>query len=232
VADDFLTDEQQAERARQWVRENGMFIAAGVVLGLAVLFGWQSWQDRQLEVAGDAAVVWGQLSSAINGERYNEVDEAFAVLEKDFPGTPYVDQARLALAQMHMARNSPEQALEQLITLADSGNDEQLREVANLRRAQVLLFMEDYDAALAVLDQPRAESYKALQYDLRGDVLFARGELDAAADAYRTALAADTGSAIDRAYVQMKLDDVSGSLPLQAADDQAAEASTEPAAAE
>ena len=51
--DEFLTDEQEAERARQWLRENGLFILAGVVLGLGGLFGWQQWESSKLSEAGD-----------------------------------------------------------------------------------------------------------------------------------------------------------------------------------
>ena len=112
--DEFLTDEQQADRARQWLRENGVFIAAGVILGLAGLFGWQQWQEYRTTEAGEAASVWEQLIEAIDGQRYNEVTETLQVLESDYPATPYLDQARLAIARMHMDRNSPADALEQL----------------------------------------------------------------------------------------------------------------------
>ena len=73
--DEFLTDEQQADRAKQWLRENGVFIAAGVVIGLGGLFGWQQWQAYKMRIAGEASVVWEEMRSAIRGERYNEVDD-------------------------------------------------------------------------------------------------------------------------------------------------------------
>ncbi len=42
--DEFLTEDEQADRVKQWLQENGLFILAGVVLGLGGLFGWQSWR--------------------------------------------------------------------------------------------------------------------------------------------------------------------------------------------
>ena len=47
MVDEYLTDEQQAEVVKRWLRQNGLFMVLGVVLGLGGLFGWNSWQDRQ-----------------------------------------------------------------------------------------------------------------------------------------------------------------------------------------
>jgi len=149
--DEFLTDEQQADRAKQWLRENGVFIAAGVVLGLGGLFGWQQWQEYKVRLAGEASVVWEQMRSAIDGDRFNEVNETLEILETDYSGTAYLDQARLALARMYMDRNSPDEALQQLQLLAGGGKDSQLRRIAELRMAQIYLYQSEYEAALAIL---------------------------------------------------------------------------------
>ena len=34
------TEEQQAERLRQWWRENGRSVLTGLVLGIAIVVGW------------------------------------------------------------------------------------------------------------------------------------------------------------------------------------------------
>lgn len=215
--DEFLTDEQQADRARNWLRLNGVFIAAGVVLGLGGLFGWQQWQAYQERISGEASIVWEQLRKAIEGKRFDEVQESFAVLEKDYARTPYVDQARLQLAQMHMERNAPDEALTQLRQLADSGRDPQLRRIAQLRTAQVLSYQGEYEQALKALGTDADAAYAGLYHDLRGDILFAQGKLEEAATEYEQALASDADNALDRDYVQVKLDDVTGSIPQAAA---------------
>lgn len=215
--DEFLTDEQQADRARNWLKTNGVFIAAGVVLGLGGLFGWQQWQDYQTRIAGEASVVWEQLRGAVAGKRFSEVDETLARLEKDYARTPYLDQARLLLAQMEMDRNAPDAAIAQLQLLVKSGGDPQLRRVGELRLAQVLAYQGQYDEALAALGSKDATSFASLYHDQRGDIFFSQGQLEDAAAEYELALAADEYGAIDRAYVQIKLDDVRGSIEAVAA---------------
>jgi predicted negative regulator of RcsB-dependent stress response len=216
--DEFLTDEQQADRAKQWLRENGVFIAAGVVLGLGGLFGWQQWQEHKLQLAGEASVVWEQLRSAITAERLNEVNETLELLETEYTGTPYVDQARLALARMYMDKNSPEEALEQLNKLVGGGKDAQLRRIAELRIAQIYVYQSEYEAALQVLGEGSSPVFAGFYHDIRGDIYFAQGKPELAAGEYKLALDLDASGYIDRSYVQIKLDDVSGSIAVTAAE--------------
>jgi predicted negative regulator of RcsB-dependent stress response len=214
--DEFLTDEQQADRAKSWLRENGVFLVAGIVLGLAVLFGWQRWEAYQLTKSGEASVIWEQLRSAIEGGRYNEVDETLALLESDYASTPYLDQGRLAMARMYMDRNLPDEAIESLNALVTGADDGELRRVAELRIAQIYLYQQRYDEALAILGPDDTTPFVAQYHELRGDIFFAQGQLEDARDEYGLAMEMDKFSTIDRAYVQMKHDDVSGSIAVMA----------------
>lgn len=214
--DEFLTDDEQADRAKRWLRENGVFVAAGIVLGLGGLFGWQQWQSYEEGVAGEASNIYEQLRSAIDGERYNEMNETLDLLASDYAGTPYLDQARLAVARAHMERNSPDEALDVLRAIMSSGKDKQLRRVAELRVAQILLYQNKYDEALSVLGENRDPAFAGLYHELRGDIFYAQQRMEEAATEYQLALDADTAGAIDRSLVQVKLDDVSGSVVIAA----------------
>jgi predicted negative regulator of RcsB-dependent stress response len=223
--DEFLTDEEQAERAKKWLRENTVFVVAGVTIGLGSLFGYQQWQDYSQNQASEASAIWEQLRSAVDGKRFNEVTETLELLEKDFTSTPYLDQARLALARMYVERNEIDVALEQLALLARSGGDVQLRRVAEFRMAQLLNYLERYEEALGVLGQPDTNAFAAQYHELKGDVLFAQGEMEGARVEYKAALNVGDGASMDRTLVQMKLDDVAGllaggvTMPLDAPND-------------
>ncbi len=214
--DEFLTDDEQADRAKQWLRENGVFVVAGVVLGLAVLFGWQRWDSYQLVQSGEASVVWEQLRSAIEGERFNEAEETLALLASDYASTPYLDLGKLAVARMYMNRNSSDEALESLNSVVAGVGDLEIRRVAELRIAQIYLYQERYDEALAILGAGEISPFLAQYHELRGDVYFAQEQLEDARDEYLLALDKDEFGTIDRTYVQMKLDDVTGSIAVMA----------------
>ena len=212
MTDELFTDDQEAERAKQWLRTNGIYIAAGVLCGLGGLFGWQGWKDYQQGQAAEASLVWSMLQEAAGGDRFNEAEELRTLLENDFSSTPYLDQARLTLSRMYMDRNDPAAALQQLRLLKEDGRDPLLRQIAVLREAQVLISEEQYDVTLELLSDEPPPGLAGLYLDLRGDALLGNGDFAGARDAYQMALVSDPGNALDRNFVQMKLDDVAVSL--------------------
>jgi predicted negative regulator of RcsB-dependent stress response len=156
--------------------------------------------------------VWQQLKLAVDGQRYNEVDEALATLEIEYASTPYLDQARLSVARMHMDRNSPDEAIAQLSNVVAGGGDASLRRVAELRVAQIYLYQEKYDEALSMLGPDDSSAFAAQFHELRGDIFYAQFRFEDAREEYERALQKDKFVTIDRSFVQMKLDDVSGSI--------------------
>lgn len=212
MTDELFTDDQEAERAKQWLRVNGVYIAAGVLFGLGGLFGWQGWKDYQVEQATEASAVWSKLRAAAGGDRFNEVQEQLALLENDYASTPYLDQARLTMARLYMDRNDTAAALQQLRLLQQDGQDPMLRQVAMLREGQIRISEGQYDRALELLASEPAPGMAGLQLNLRGDALFGKGRFAEARDAYQAALISDSGGSLDRNFVQMKLDDVAVSL--------------------
>ena len=227
--DEFLTEDQEAERAKQWIRENGLFIVAGVVLGLGGLFGWQQWEDYQTRQSEAASNVWAQMSDAIAGERYNEVDETLALLESDYAGTPYLDQGRLAMAALHMSRSDTDAALAELEKVAAQGSDPLLREVADLRRAQIMISQEQHQEALDLLGAAGDDGLASLHLELQGDAQFGLGDFAAAQESYRQALNKDAGGVIDRSFLQIKMDQAAASSGVV---ETAAVAEQEPVAAD
>jgi predicted negative regulator of RcsB-dependent stress response len=215
--DEYLTDEQEVDRAKQWLRENGAFLIAGVVLGLGGLFGWQQWENSRLAHAGEASLVWEQMTKALEGDRFNEVEETLALLESEYSETPYVEQARLAMARMHMDRSEPEQAAEQLRRLIAETSDVQMRRIGELRLAQTLLYQQQAQEALDVLGTGEEGAFASQYHELRGDAHYALGQAEQARVAYEQALATPEEGVINRDFVTLKLADVRGLIASSAA---------------
>ena len=78
--------------------------------------------------------------------------------------------------------------------------------------AQILLYQAEYDAALVALGDNIYPAFAGLYHELRGDIFYAQKLMNEAAAEYQLALDKDASGGIDRAFVQVKLDDVSGSI--------------------
>jgi predicted negative regulator of RcsB-dependent stress response len=221
MAEELLSDEQQAEALRRWWSDNWRWVVAGVALGLAALGGWQYWQQRTIVRAEAAEQMYRDFATAINGNDRSKAESLLKELEQSYSGSPYADHGHLALATANISEGKFDQAVSELKIVAERTADKALKPIAQLRLARVHLQLGHHDEALAVLNIDQAGAYLAQYHEVRGDALLAKGDVGGAKQAYQLALDAlqsqansDSASNADAALVQLKLQD----LQLPAAD--------------
>ncbi len=205
--DELLTDQQQADRVKGWLRSNGPFLAGGIILGLGILFGWNQWQGWGGQRAELASDFYEEFMVTARSNQIETAELQLADLVREFGSSPYVDQARLVMAKLYLDRSLPEKAAEQLEAVVDKATTPEIRNIARLRLARVLIYQEQYDAALKALPDPGARSFRPAFHEIRGDAYAALGRHAEARSEYQQALTAGVGAAvIDASYVQAKLD--------------------------
>ena len=101
--------------------------------------------------------------------------------------------------------------------VVDHTGSPELKQVATLRLARLLLQTGKTDEALALLSDTVAHGFEAVYQETRGDILVAKGDRPAARIAYTRALANSTGTSGNRQLLQMKLDDLGPSPAQQSA---------------
>jgi predicted negative regulator of RcsB-dependent stress response len=202
---DYVTDDEQVEKIKQWWKENGSSVIAGLVIGVGGLFGWRYWVDYRDNQAAEASEHFQRMTQAIEqGQDQQAIDEAKAILD-DYGSTAYAALAQFTLARAHADRNEYEQAAQALQALLDSRPDLAMEMLARKRLAAVQLQLKRYDEGLATLKVDYPKSFAAGFEELRGDLLAARGDAASAREAYQRARLAQPPSA-DPALLQQKLD--------------------------
>jgi predicted negative regulator of RcsB-dependent stress response len=114
--------------------------------------------------------------------------DAGGALIESYPRTHYASLGALVAARFYFDRSDLKSARAQLEWVIDRSPSEDLRDLARLRLAAVLLDEKAYDEALKLLDARHAAAYDAHYAALRGDVLVARKQPAEAKAAYRLAL--------------------------------------------
>ena len=66
MIDDFYNEEEQWERVKRWLRENGLWLLAGVLLGVGALAGWRWWEQRVEQRAQAASAKYEEVLGAFN----------------------------------------------------------------------------------------------------------------------------------------------------------------------
>lgn len=209
--DDLLTEEQQAEQVKGWLRQNGVFLLAGVVLGLGALFGWNQWNRYQERKAEEASAIYETFLQAVRANQFEQAEAGMTQLLAVTGSSPYVDQARLAMARLNLDQGKPDKAAEYLQDVVSTATSTEFKNIARLRLARLLIFQEKYDEALKALPDPGSKAFAPPFHEVRGDVYFAMGKLAEARSEYEQALNGEAAATvIDRTYVQAKLDDLGG----------------------
>jgi predicted negative regulator of RcsB-dependent stress response len=207
-----LSDQEQEEALRNWWRENWKWIMAGIALGLGMLGGWQYWKVYQTQRAERAGRVYQDFQAALGRDEADQAGRLLEELAKDYPSSAYTQQGRLLLAKRHADTGKYDEAIALLRTVADESKDKELAQVARLRTARLLLQQGKHDDALKLLDVESAGSFTAHVRELRGDALFAKGDTNAARAEYAAALKAADDAPIDRATLELKLQEVGGDV--------------------
>ena len=205
-----MTEDEQIARLKEWWSRNGMPLVTGGLLALAVVFGWQAWQNHQTNKAQGASVVYQQLvETALGSEKPDtaRVAELAAQLKNDFGGTHYAQFGSLFVAKVAVEAGQLDEAAAELRTVLDKPASADLEELARQRLARVLSAQGKGEEGLALLDGKVDAAYLAGREEVRGDLLLQLGRKQEAFAAYTKAKEAlpVNGAA---GSLQIKLDDL------------------------
>jgi predicted negative regulator of RcsB-dependent stress response len=210
--DELLSEKEQLEKIHAWWREYGWYLAAGVALGAAILFGMRQLDTYNQVQAESAAAVYQELRLAIIDDADADALGLLAQLREDYPFSPYTDQAGMLIVIMHLQNQSTRLAIEALRYTLESTPDEHLAMIARTRLARLMVSAGRHDEAMEVLEGVEAGSFAARFSEIRGDIYYARGDSDSARTAYNQALNSEQSDLVDRGLIQMKLDDLVASV--------------------
>jgi predicted negative regulator of RcsB-dependent stress response len=199
--DDLLDEHEQGERVRTWLRENGAGLIGGVILGLAVIAGWQWWQKQREQQRVHAGEQFQAVVDDLTAKKLKQAQEKAARL----PAGAYATLAALDLAKAQVDAGQRDLAIATL--RAAQPKDSSLVAIVDLRLAQLLIDAGKPADALARL--PQGSTDAGVQ-QVRGDALFALGKTAEARTAYTQALAHLDVAAPQRKVLELKLSQVGG----------------------
>lgn len=201
----YSTEEEQIEGIKRWWRQNGKAVLLGLILGAGVLLGGRYWFSYQNREAAAASAQYQGVMQALQQHQADQVMRQGAALVDQSPGSPYASLASLIMAKVSLDQGKTDAAVTQLRWVIDHAKQQDLKHVARLRLAKLMIGSGKEADALALLGGADAGSFQPAYDELKGDIYARQGKTAAARDAYRAALAALPAGA-DRHYLTMKLD--------------------------
>jgi predicted negative regulator of RcsB-dependent stress response len=206
-----LEEQEQLASVKGWWHDNGTKVLTVIAVVAVIGSGWQGWRVWQANQAKQAGAQYDVLVKAVQEGDAKALRDAGGTLVESFPRTLYASMGALLAARFHVDRADLKNAKAQLQWVVEHSPSDELRDLARLRLAAVLLDEKAYDEALSLLEAKHALPLEAQYAALRGDILLAKNKVEDARAAYRIALEkAGERSAGLRDSVQLRLDALGG----------------------
>lgn len=203
---DAYTQQQEVERLRNWWKEYGNALIAGVVIGVAILFGSKYWKQHQETRRVEASGLYEQMLTSARGSEKEAARASGERLIKDYDGTPYAAMAALMLARQAQEGGDTAGARRHLEWTIANAHQDAVQHAARLRLARLLASGGEHAAALAVTEIKDRGGFEADYLELRGDLFSALGRAAEARTAYSEALKQMREPSPYQSVVRMKLD--------------------------
>jgi predicted negative regulator of RcsB-dependent stress response len=229
MAEEYLTDDEQLEAVKRAFSEYAPWILGGVVLGVGGWFGVQYYRSHQNALAMQAADQFTQMTAAL---QMNDAAKSLQIADgliKNYPSSPYADQAQLAIARIDVDSGKSADAIAPLTQVMNNSKDGELKQIARLRLARVLIDQGKPDDALKTLAEGTPGGFAGRYHDVRGDALFAKKDISGAASEYQQALVS-AGDGPEASLLQLKLADLASNGPAKPSIEKAGAASDKPSA--
>jgi predicted negative regulator of RcsB-dependent stress response len=206
-----LEEQEQLATVKGWWHDNGTRVLSLIAVVAIAGSGWQAWRIWQANQAQQAGAQYELLVRAAQAGDAKALRDAGGTLVESFSGTLYASMGALVAARFHVERADAKNAKAQLQWVLERSPSEELRDLARLRLAAVLLDEKAHDEALALLEAKHAASFDGQYAALKGDILVAKNKPADAKASYRLALEkGDEKSSAFRNSVQLRLDALGG----------------------
>lgn len=208
MADYDHEEEEQIEALEAWWKENGNAVIWGIAVGFAMLFGWRSWQNYQFEQSQVASGLYEVVMAASHQQNASQVDENIQKILTDYTNTGYASLTSLLKASRQVEAGQTQPAQASLQWVIDNASLPELKTIAQLRIAKLLINNNDFDGANKQLNSITIAAFQGAVEELRGDLFLAQQKPTEAIAAYEKALKDESLAQQHRQWLQLKRDNL------------------------
>lgn len=184
----YRASDDEVERLKAWLKENGTYVLSAVVIGLVLAFGVRFWRGHLETTREAAASLYGETLGWYSEGKTDAVKVAVAKLEQHYGSTPYAALGALLLGKISYDAGDLKQAAAALRWATAHALQPGVKAIAKLRLARVLIDERKLGSALDLVSPPAPAGFRAQYEEVRGDVLAQQGHALRARREYSAAL--------------------------------------------
>jgi predicted negative regulator of RcsB-dependent stress response len=205
---EYLTEQEQVELLKSWIKQYSLVIIAGVVIAVIAISGWRYWQQRQNKILSHASAVYDEmLTMRAQRDSQNTLIQAQKLFDH-YPQTTYGQMADLMLAREAALKKNDAASKKQLHWVLDKSRIPALRQIVRLRLARILIAEQQPQEALRLLNKVEDARFNGLTDEIKGDAYLALKNIPMARQSYQQALSELPNAEVIRPLLQMKYDNL------------------------
>lgn len=207
-----MTEQEQIEQLKTWIKEYGMTVLAGIILSVIIVSGWHMWDRHQTRILTQASVMYDEMLMNRAQNDKDSLSKATDQAEKivaQYPKTPYAQMASLMLARDAVLNKKYDDAIKDLDWVISHSQNKPLKQIAMIRLARIYIAQDKPDVAIQTLQKLDDKIFQGLGNEIIGDAYVQMKKIDDAKKSYQLALQQlpqeDTSQ---RPILEMKLDNL------------------------
>jgi predicted negative regulator of RcsB-dependent stress response len=193
--EEFESEDQQIQAIKKWWKDNGASLLLGLGIGVGALLGWREYLAYQTGHSAEASDLYQTVQTQVASNRLDDEHIRKAdMIRNEYADTPYAALVSLAQAKHAYEKGDAESAIMHLRWAIEHSAEADVKHVASLRLARIMIAQKKYDEAESILLGEHPAAFTAGYEELKGDLYVARGEIAQARVAYDKAINAADGS--------------------------------------
>ncbi len=201
MADDiFLTPEEQDERARKWLKDNGPALAIGIALGLGAIFGYEQYKDSVKSNAEQASALYEAALAEVADSSLSDIDAQVTELKENHASSSYAAKAALLKAKK-LSISDLDAAYAELQWVVDNSKETGLQHTARIRQAKIKLAQDDLAQARVLASFTPTQGFESNYSEILAEVNAREGNNERARELFQQAI--DTLPSSQASYAQL-----------------------------
>jgi predicted negative regulator of RcsB-dependent stress response len=180
-------DQEQLDQLKYFWSSYGTLITWAVLLVAGAFVAWNGWQYMERSKTAQASALYDEIERSAQAGDMARIEKSFGLMKDKFSGTPYAQQAGLAVAKVLHEKGNDETSRAALLWVGEHAIDSGYQAIAKLRLAGELLDTKSYDDALKQLSGSFPKEFEPLVADRKGDIYQVQGKRDEAQAEYKKA---------------------------------------------
>lgn len=183
----YKTEEEQIDDLKRWIKSYGPSIVMGIVLAIALLYGWRYWNSYHHNRAVKASVLYQQAVDAYQTKSSDLLTNSVATLQSKYPKSPYASYAVFLQVKVAADQQDYTTAEEKLDWIIHHSHDKNIKAMAELRLGSILTADQQEELAIKTLESIKVPAFEGLAHIKIADAYLALGDANNAKINYEAA---------------------------------------------